>query len=231
MIFPKCLQWSPQKHLGCQCWEWVGQGREMLLESIGCRPGLMPVILQCPGQPSNNKIWPPMSVTLRLRDPGPKWDWKMNAVLGETGSSEGDGSSVSRGKSYFKGESRLWWRMVQKSWLSCIRSRSILSLVRRRSFLTMVRLFLQNGSYECQMERTEGEVRSMKAACLWKGGILGNYGNYSYIFLYASYYAKCFVVIIQISPHNHPMKYGFLCVAEEIKVFRIYIFVKNSYSS
>lgn len=89
----------------------------------------------------------------------------MNAVLGETGSSEGDSSSVSREKSYFKGESGLWWRMVQKSWLSYIRSRSILSLVQRRSFLTMVRLFLQNGSYKCQMEWTEGEVRSMKAAC------------------------------------------------------------------
>ena len=95
----------------------------------------------------------------------------------------------------------------------------------------MVRLFLQNDSYKYQMERTEGEVRSMKAACLWKGGILGNYGNYSYIFLYASYYAKCFVVIIQIIRHTNPMKCGFLCVDEEIKVWRIYIFVKNSYSS
>lgn len=89
----------------------------------------------------------------------------MNSVLRETGSSGGDSSSVCRGKSYFKGESRLWWRMVQKSQLSYIRS-SILSLVQRKSFLTMVRLFLQNDSYKYQMERTEGEVRSMKAACL-----------------------------------------------------------------
>ena len=144
----------------------------MTLESVGCRPGVMPSILQCPGQPSNNKIWPQRSVMLRLRDPGPKWDWKMNAVLGETGSSGGDISSVSRGKSYFKGESRLWWRMVQKSWLSYIRSRSILSLVRRRSFLTMVRLFLQNGSYNTRWRGLREKEGAWKQLVCEKGEFL-----------------------------------------------------------
>lgn len=37
----------------------------------------------------------------------------------------------------------------------------------------------------------------------------------------ASYNVKCFMFIIQIIPPSNPMKRGFLCMAEEIEIWRI----------
>lgn len=86
----------------------------MLLDSIGHRPGVLPSILQGPGQPSHNKHLAPDVSGAEVEKPWSKVRVKdecrlvvlVERIIGI------------QGRDLFQGKSGLWWRMVQKLWLS-----------------------------------------------------------------------------------------------------------------